>query len=99
MQTCWFIVIEVKGEWFVDCEGKTYGPFPNKDEAIIDGTRLARTFGETDRQSQLWVKDEAGSRPRRVWEGPLPARKRSAPLSPASAAKGSPSASRALPPR
>ncbi len=79
MQTCWFIVIEVGGEWFVDCEGKAYGPFTGKDDAILEATRLARTFGEDSRQSQLWVKDTAGQAPRRVWEGPVPRRSPPAP--------------------
>jgi hypothetical protein len=72
MQTCWFIVIEVNGQWHVDCEGKSYGPFRHKEEALSEGTRLARTFGDPRRQTQLWVKDESGARPRQVWAGPEP---------------------------
>ena len=87
MQTCWFIVIEVGDKWFVDCEGKGYGPFAGKDDAILEGTRLARTFGEDSRQSQLWVKDTAGQPPRRVWEGPAPRRLPPAPRPPAPASR------------
>ena len=78
MRTCWFIVIEVNHKWFVDCEGKAYGPFESRDMAVIDGTRLARTFGDKDRRAELWVSDEIGS-PRRVWMGPDPARSEGSP--------------------
>jgi hypothetical protein len=68
----WFIVIEVKGSWFVDCEGKSHGPFRTKEEAILDGTRLARTLNDAERQNEIWVKDDATGAPRRLWSGPVP---------------------------
>jgi hypothetical protein len=70
MRTCWFIVIESMGSWWVDCEGKAYGPFISKDEARIEAIRIAITYGDADRRSEVFVSDERGI-PRRIWAAPL----------------------------
>lgn len=73
MQTCWFVVIFSNGRWWIDCEGKAYGPFADRDDAAIEGTRLARTFGDPRRRAELWAPDAAGTM-KRVWLGPDPIR-------------------------
>jgi hypothetical protein len=68
MQTCWFVVIRSNDKWWVDCEGKAYGPFANRDDATTEGTVLARTFGDSRRRAEVWAPDDAG-RMKRLWIG------------------------------
>jgi hypothetical protein len=68
MKTCWYTVIRVREAWWVDCEGKAYGPFEDMDEATKYARVIAETYGPHDRQSEVWAPDESG-RPRRVWSG------------------------------
>ena len=70
MRTCWFIVIESMDAWWVDGEGKAYGPFETRDEAKIEAIRIAITYGDADRRSEVFVTDENGT-PRRIWAAPL----------------------------
>jgi hypothetical protein len=70
MQTCWFIVIESMEQWWVDCEGKAYGPFASKDEAQIEAVRIAITYGDISRRSEVFVAESDGSH-RRIWAAPL----------------------------
>jgi hypothetical protein len=69
MLTCWFIVIESMGQWWVDCEGKAYGPFAGPDEAKIEAIRIAITFREEGRRSEVFIAEPDG-RPRRIWVAP-----------------------------
>lgn len=70
MQTCWFIVIESMGQWWVDCEGKAYGPFATPDEARIEAVRIAIAYGDESRRSEVFIADPDGT-PRRIWAAPL----------------------------
>jgi len=70
MRTCWFIVIESLGQWWVDCEGKAYGPFVSKDEAKIEAIRIAITYGDNDRRSEVFISEPDGA-PRRIWAAPM----------------------------
>lgn len=72
MKTCWFIVIESMGSWWVDCEGKSYGPFETRAEAEGEAKRIALTYGDETRRSQVFAAGENGSH-RLIWSGPLPA--------------------------
>ncbi len=69
MRTCWFIVIHSVGQWWVDCEGKAYGPFASRDEAQIEAIRIAITYGDAERRSEVFVCNEDGA-PRRIWADP-----------------------------
>jgi len=73
MKTCWFIVIHANDAWWIDCEGKAYGPFSTKQDAALEGTRLARTFGDPSRRAELWMPDDNG-KPQRIWVGADPVR-------------------------
>lgn len=66
MQTCWFVVIRTPSAWWVDCEGKAYGPFETREEAAAEAVRLAGTFGDPERRSDVYVPDEGG-RLQLVW--------------------------------
>lgn len=72
MKTCWFIVIESMGAWWVDCEGKAYGPFDSRTEAEGEAKRIALAYGDETRRSQVYAAGENGSH-RLIWSGPIPA--------------------------
>ena len=72
MKTCWFIVIESMGLWWVDCEGKAYGPFETREEAEGEAKRIALTYGDDARRSQVFAAEENGTH-RLIWSGPVPA--------------------------
>lgn len=72
MKTCWFIVIESMGDWWVDCEGKAYGPFETKDDAEYEAKYIAMTYGDQARRAQVFAAEENGAH-RLIWSGPVPA--------------------------
>ena len=71
MKTCWFIVIESMGSWWVDCEGKAYGPFESRDDAQSQARRIAMTYGDDGRRSEVFAPTDQGSH-RLIWKGPVP---------------------------
>lgn len=71
MKTCWFIVIESMGSWWVDCEGKAYGPFDSREDAQSEARRIAITYGDGERRSEVFAPTDQGSH-RLIWKGPLP---------------------------
>ncbi|MBN9317969.1 MAG: hypothetical protein J0I99_19690 [Devosia sp.] len=71
MKTCWFIVIESMGAWWVDCEGKAYGPFDSRSEAEGEAKRIAMAYGDATRRSQVYAAEENGAH-RLIWSGPNP---------------------------
>ena len=46
MSTSWFIVVFSNEQWWVDHEGKPYGPYASIDEAREGAVRLARFIGD-----------------------------------------------------
>jgi hypothetical protein len=66
MKTRWFLVVRSTGQYWVDCEGKSFGPFDTIDEATTSAIRYAEVFADARRQSQVWAPDETG-RMRQVW--------------------------------
>ncbi|MFY8032704.1 MAG: hypothetical protein ACOVO5_12800 [Devosia sp.] len=73
MKTCWFIVIRTPSAWWVDCEGKAYGPFGTREDAASNAIRLAQTFGDAQRRSDVYVPD-AEEKLTLVWSGAAPRR-------------------------
>ncbi len=71
MKTCWFIVIESMGSWWVDCEGKSYGPFETRDDAQSEARRIAITYGDDNRRSEVFAPTKDGTH-RLIWKGPVP---------------------------
>lgn len=69
MQTCWFVVIRTPTAWWVDCEGKAYGPFDTRDAAAEEAVRLAQAFGDPGRRSDVYVPDDS-QKLRLVWSEP-----------------------------
>lgn len=73
MRTRWFLVISSRAQWWVDCEGKSFGPFDSIEVAVAGAVRYAEVFNDPGRQSQVWVPDDLG-RMYQVWSsGPLAA--------------------------
>lgn len=70
-RTCWFLVVKVNEQWWVDCEGKGYGPFETREEAAENARRLAVIFGDESRQAQVWAPDDEGHM-HITWQGPNP---------------------------
>lgn len=64
-QTAWFIVIESLGAWWVDFEGKPYGPFEDEAAALEGAKRVSSAFGDSSRESRVLVR---GSDGRHHWE-------------------------------
>ncbi len=60
MASRWFIVIESMGRWWVDCEGRAFGPFDNRDEANEVARRLAEDEVDAGRKPQVFIPDGAG---------------------------------------
>ena len=73
MKTRWFLVIQSQGQWWVDCEGKSFGPFDDIAAASSAAQHYAEVFNDSERQSQVWAPDETG-RLRPVWASEPPAR-------------------------
>lgn len=71
MKSCWFVVIRTPSAWWVDCEGKAYGPFGSRQEAADNAVRLAEAYGDPARRSDVYVPDE-DEKLRLVWSSPPP---------------------------
>ncbi len=55
-----FLVIQSRDEWWVDFEGKSYGPFGSRQNAALEARSLARFQMHTGQQSEVLVPDESG---------------------------------------
>lgn len=55
-----FLVIQSRGSWWVDFEGKAAGPFGSRQDAALEARSLARFQAHSDRVSEVLVPDEAG---------------------------------------
>jgi hypothetical protein len=69
MKSCWFVVIRTPSAWWVDCEGKAYGPFVTREEASENAVRLAQAYGDPGRRSDVYVPDDA-DKLHLVWSAP-----------------------------
>ena len=65
--TAIYIVIESRGGWYVDFEGKSYGPFADTEAAAIEAGDLAKFSAHAGRRSQVQVPDSKG-RYRVAWQ-------------------------------
>jgi hypothetical protein len=60
MTSCWFIVIRCLDAWWVDCEGKGYGPFDDLEVAKAEAIELVRVFGDTERHNVVYAPSDDG---------------------------------------
>lgn len=68
MSTCLYLVIHSLGAWWVDCEGKPYGPCDTAEEAMRAAHKLIGLFCDPERHAEIWAPDESGKM-RLVWAG------------------------------
>ena len=68
MRTNWFVVIRVGDDWWIDNEGRAFGPFSSKDAACSASSRIAELFGDESRRSQIYWPDGTG-KPRLMIDG------------------------------
>ena len=66
-------MIESRGAWWVDCEGRAFGPLDSRREAADYALKLAETHRDPTRRSDVWVPDQNGKL-RLEWSGQEPAR-------------------------
>ena len=60
MISCWYIVIKSCNFWWVDCEGKAYGPFNTASDARLEAAHIAKVFGDPTRQIRIYAPNEDG---------------------------------------
>jgi len=60
MRKTMYIVIQSRGHWWIDCEGKPYGPFDTEAEAIAEGPEFITLMGNDENRNELYVRDETG---------------------------------------
>ena len=65
--TCHYLVVLIDGSWWVDCEGKPFGPIISKEEAIASCVHLIELFSDPQRPADIWAPDETG-RSKLVWK-------------------------------
>ena len=60
MASLLYVVIESCAKWWVDLEGKAYGPYASKDQAIEEGRSLARFAAHSGKHSELLAQNNGG---------------------------------------
>lgn len=60
MPSLLYVVIESCGKWWVDLEGKAYGPYASKTQAIEEGRSLARFAAHSGKHSELLAQNDHG---------------------------------------
>ena len=68
MLTNWFVVIHVVDHWWIDNEGKSFGPFSTREAACSASSRVALTFGDRKRRTLVYWPDDSG-KPRLMFDG------------------------------
>ena len=68
--TCVYLVLESRGAWWVDREGRSLGPCSSKEEAVDAAFKIAQTFGDPERPAEIWAPGESG-RMGLIWRGRL----------------------------
>jgi hypothetical protein len=65
--TAIYIVIQSRGSWWVDFEGKAHGPYKSREEAAVEAGDLAKFSAHAGRRSQVQIPDDDG-RYRVAWQ-------------------------------
>lgn len=66
--TCLYIVVRVGDQWWVDREGKSYGPCDTRNEAESAAFQLIELFGDPARPVEVWSPND-DAKIRLVWKG------------------------------
>lgn len=65
---CLYLVLQSRGAWWVDREGKSLGPYETRDEAESGAFHLIEAFGDPARPIEVWSRDDTG-KVRLLWKG------------------------------
>ena len=57
-----FMVLASRGQWYVDFEGRNWGPFPTREAAALEARSHARNHSRTGRICEVIVPDDRGQR-------------------------------------
>jgi hypothetical protein len=60
MATALYIVIESRGKWWVDFEGRPHGPHETREAAAIEARNQAQFMSHMNRPSEVLVPDGDG---------------------------------------
>ena len=55
MSTAFYIVLQSHGQWWVDLEGKSTGPFTNLDVAMSGAISMAEVAAKAGRRTEVLV--------------------------------------------
>ncbi len=66
--TCYYIVVQIDGVWWIDVEGKPCGPCEDKEDAISCAFKLIEVFGNPARPAAVYAPDGDGHT-KLVWRG------------------------------
>jgi hypothetical protein len=55
-----YIVIESRGKWWVDFEGRAHGPHDTREQAAIEARNQAQFMAQMERPSEVLVPDGVG---------------------------------------
>lgn len=61
-----YVVIFSRDSWWVDFEGRAYGPFGTREVAATEARQLAQFSAHSGRSSEVLVPDDSG-RHKVVW--------------------------------
>ena len=60
MSTALYIVIQSRGKWWVDFEGRSHGPHETREAAALEARNQAQFTAHMDRPSEVLVPDGDG---------------------------------------
>ena len=60
LNTALYIVIQSRGKWFVDFEGRAHGPHDSREAAAMEARNQAQFSAHMNRQSEVLVPDAEG---------------------------------------
>ena len=64
--TCHYIVVRIGEAWWVDVEGKPFGPWESRDHAVSASKKLIEAFADDTRPADIWAPAD-DDRMERVW--------------------------------
>lgn len=60
MSKALYIVIQSRGKWYVDFEGRSHGPHETREAAAMEARNQAQFTAHLERTSQVLVPDNQG---------------------------------------
>lgn len=57
-----FMVLSSRGQWYVDFEGRNWGPFQTREAAALEARSQAKNLSRSGRICEVIVPDDRGQR-------------------------------------